>query len=154
MPTLREANLRRKRYAWMVKTLMEEKVLEAERRLLTLRERESGLKKVHEEYKKLYDKYIKPLEPQARKYIADTFEIRKLESFLQTQREKEKEFLAQGALSGTENKVEYLRYAGKSLVGHKPRSNMTTTDQQRNLNKLANMDPKVLATLLEKAGVK
>ena len=150
MPTLREANLRRKRYAWMVKTIMEEKVVEAEKRLLTLRQREHALKQVHDQYKKLYDQYIKPLEPQARKYISDTFEIRKLESFLQTQREKEKQFKEQAE----QNKVEYLKYAPKSSIGQKMKDPQALSTEKRNLDKLVSMDPKVLAKLLERAGIK
>lgn len=113
MPTVKSANERRRRYAWMMKQIIEEKVIAAEQRLLTLRQREFDLHKIHKEYQRLYDLHIKPLEPQARQYIADTFEIRKLESFLQGQREKDKEFQAKQLT------VEHIPYAPKSSVGKK-----------------------------------
>lgn len=168
MPTVKESSDKSRRYAWFLRQLMEEREKECRARLIELNKRQSKLKPIYEEFLRLYNLHIKPLQADVDEYWENIHEIRKAEHFLQGQaehREKEERARAsevhsnQGAghkggaiaLNNQNYVTTRLPYAGKSQAGRKPTSKETTQEQQikEAMEKLKSMDPLEFAKLLK-----
>jgi hypothetical protein len=166
MPTVNEANKKRKSYAWMISMIMEEKERQARERLNEINSREPELKKVWDEYQRLYDLHIKPLTAQVNEYHSNIHEKRKIEHFLQAQAEhlekveldaKRPPNQTPGQRSWTlPPQIEKLPYADKSQVGRKPKKEKALDESQANelMKQLKALDPNVFADLLKQVGGK
>ena len=147
---VKDAEEKRRSRAWMLRMIMEEKEEAAIERLQYLNIRQAGLKKVYEEYIRLYNLHIKPIYGQVKEFTDNEFEVRDIEMFLQGQEEYHTR-MNDGKTPG----VTRFRYAGKSLVGKAPRKDPKILDREEQIMaKLKQLDPKLLAELLEKAGAK
>jgi len=160
MPTVKEANRQRKSYAWMISMIMEEKERLARQRLNEITAAQPSLKKRYEEYLRLYDLHIKPMMHDVDHYIANEFEKRKIEHFLQGQADhRQGERDIPKPKSGQRHwslppQIEKLPYADKSQVGKKPRKEkaLTEDDAKEYIRQLKALDPQEFAALLKQIG--
>lgn len=161
MPTVKQANLDRQRNAWFIRQLVEKKETEARQRLAELDVEIPKLKAYWEEYQRLYNLHIKPLEASVNLYFNDLWEKRKLEHWLQGQAQHLEKVEADqqrppnqtpGQRSWTlPPQVEKLPYADKSQVGHKPKKPkaLTNDDAKELMAKIKALDPAKFDELLK-----
>lgn len=176
MPTIKEANKKRKAYAWMISAIMAEKEHHARERLVEIDTEQSLLKPVYEEYLRLYDLHIKPLMPKVDTYLSNIHEKRKIEHFLQGQAEHLEKVMSDQqrapsiGLPGQRSwtlppQVERLPYADKSSVGKKPPrggrvavsgklSDLKEDEAKEVIRQLKKLDPSTFADLLKQIGGK
>jgi hypothetical protein len=166
MPTVKEANAKRKAYAWLVHTLIEQKEREARERLNHINSEQPELKRVWEQHQSLYNLHIKPLMPKVNQYWANENEKRKIEHFLQGQAEHQQAVIeaskrpmnqTPGARSWTlPPQVEKLPYADKGQIGKKPRKEKALTDDEAQIlmRQIKALDPKIFDELLKQVGGK
>jgi hypothetical protein len=145
MPTVKDGNLQRQRYAWFIKHLMEEKESEARKRLQELTERQEILEPINKKFLVLYKLHIAPLMEDVKEFTDNEFEMRKIEHFLQRQDERAEE---------VNHKVQYLPSAPKGQVGKRLTKDerhelIQRGNNEANVAKLKSMDQDLLAKLLE-----
>jgi hypothetical protein len=138
MPTVKEAARKERAYKWLISQFMEEKEKAAKERRDYLITRQAGLEKVYQEYLELYKKHIQPIYPQVQEFIDNSFELQKIDHFIQGQEARSAKF-------------QKLPYAGKSEAGKKPKPQ---SKDQVNIKLFKQLPADKMEELLRKAGIK
>ena len=131
----------------------------ARARWRALRDEMPKLLAVWNEYQRLYNLHIKPLEVDARKYFANMGELRKIEHYLQGLDAERQKYPPppSGKRSWTlPPQIEKLPYADKDEVGKKHRApaDPETAKAKEAMKKLKALPPEQFAALLKQIGGK